>query len=468
MSRKYRVLFLNQASTGHVNTLLAMALQMRKEGHYVRFLLPGTKLPLKRIQGLVDSVRMFQAATAVPRSLDSYDLPYDIITVPVTVGLQSIMLPYATGYGETRYAFDLMSRGMGHYTRHIVNYLEQDDFDVLVSDFAFPASHIAAEITGVPCAVVFHSGLPFKGDGVPPFGSGLSIGGPSSPLYEECLRVEKQFLGRLDKRLNNVRRKWGLPPFPKECLREPYSHWLNLVVSASAIEAPRSNLTDNTFFVGPCFGNRAGLDNEFPFSRLRNDKFKIYVSLGSVFNNKPDVFRTIMHGLDQPEYQVIISAGSAYDAFRNEQIPDNVLLFPWVPQVALLPEVDMVIGHGGNNSTNETLAAGKPLIVVPIGGEQGDNARRIEYLGAGLRVDLSSLTKQVITDTVGRIRADSGFQLRSARIKKELDKTDGAETASKLIQRLAQTKAPLKRPPSIPLTITVDDYPSLDASWDVE
>ena len=84
---------------------------------------------------MVDSVRMFQAATAVPCSLASYDLPYDIITVPVTVGLQSIMLPYATGYAETRYAFDLMSRGMGRYTRHIVNYLEQDDFDVLVSDF---------------------------------------------------------------------------------------------------------------------------------------------------------------------------------------------------------------------------------------------------------------------------------------------------------------------------------------------
>ena len=116
----------------------------------------------------------------------------------MTVGLKSILLSYATGYRGTRYAFDLMSKGTGYYTRRILNYLDQNEFDVLVSDFALPASHIAAEITGIPCAIVFHCGLPFKGDGIPPFESGLSIGDPSSTLYEECFRVEKRF-GRLDK-----------------------------------------------------------------------------------------------------------------------------------------------------------------------------------------------------------------------------------------------------------------------------
>lgn len=442
-----------------------MALQMRAEGHYVHFLLPGSRLPFRMIQLVADRFRMLQAATAVPHFLASYNLPFDIMTVPMTVGLKSILLPYATGYRETRYAFDLMSKGTGYYTRQILNYLDQNEFDVLVSDFALPASHIAAEITGIPCAVVFHCGLPFKGNGVPPFGSGLPIGSNSTAIYDRCAQVEKKFLSRLDNRLNNVRRKWGLSSFPQGYLREPYSHWLNLVVSASAIESPRSNLTESTFFVGPCFHNRTVLDERFPFERLRDDRFKIYVSLGSVFNNKPNVFRTIMAGLDQPEYQVIISAGSTYNTFQKEKIPENVLLFPWVPQVSLLPKMDMIIGHGGNNSTNETLAAGKPLIVVPIGGEQGDNARRVEYLGAGLRVDLSSLTAQVIADKVGQLRTDSRFQARAAEIKRELDKTDGAKTASKLIQRLAETKKPLKRPSSIPLTITVDDYAYLDAIW---
>ena len=114
MNRKYRILFLSQPSTGHVNTLLAMALQVRAEGHYVHFLLPGSRLPFRMIQLVADRFRMLQAATVVPHFLASYNLPFDIVTVPMTVGLKSILLSCATGYRGTRYAFDLMSKGTGY------------------------------------------------------------------------------------------------------------------------------------------------------------------------------------------------------------------------------------------------------------------------------------------------------------------------------------------------------------------
>lgn len=129
------------------------------------------------------------------------------------------------------------------------------------------------------------------------------------------------------------------------------------------------------------FGAQSPLQSDFPFDRLRPDLYKVYVSLGTVFNNKPAVFRKIMQGLDRPEFQVIVSAGGAYPQLNRAARPANVLLFPSVPQVDLLPRVDLVIGHGGNNSTNETLAAGKPLLVLPVGGEQGDNASRVQYCG---------------------------------------------------------------------------------------
>jgi MGT family glycosyltransferase len=462
MNRRYRILFLSHPSTGHVNSLVSMALHMQEEGHVVQFLLPGTRLPLKLIKPVTDNIRMFQAATAVPQFLEGYGLSFDIINVPVIVGLRGIMLPYATGYRETRYAFDLMSRGTGYYTRKILDYIKDKDFDVLVSDFALPASHLAAEITGIPCAVVFHCGLPFKGKSVPPFGSGLPFDFHASPLYDKCVQVEKKYLARLDKRINKFRQKLGLKPFQQEYLREPYSRWLNLVVSASALEVPRDNLTDNTFFIGPCFRNRKSHDSEFQFDLLLDNKFIVYVSLGTVFNNKPNVFRTIMAGLESSEYQVIISAGSAYEKLRNEKIPGNVLMFPWVSQLSLLPRVDMVIGHGGNNSTNEALAAGKPLIIVPIGGEQSDNARRVEYLGVGLSITLDALTPELVADKAGQIRSDKRFQARAIELKYEIDKTDGTESASKLIQLLVRTGKPLKRPSSIPLTVRKDDYVLLD------
>ena len=458
MKRTYRILFLSQPATGHLNPLLTIALQMRSEGHDVRFLIPGRELPFRMLEQLAGKFQMLRSSMAVPVSVASYGIPVELLPVPLTVSLRSIILPYITGYSETLFAMDLMNRGVGAYIRFLLDYLARHHFDVIVSDFTLTASHVAAEKTGIPCAVVFQAGLPFRGKGIPPFASGLPIGETASKEYERCVNIEKRFLSRLDRRLAPVRQQWGLPVFPEGFLRVPYSHWLNLALTSSAIEAPRSTVTDSTFFVGPCFHNRIDLDHDFPLDRLQKNKYRIYVSLGSVFNNKPEVFRAIIRALDHPEYQVIVSAVSAYQTLMNDALPDNVLLFPWVSQGSLLPEVDLVIAHGGNNTTNETLAAGKPLIVIPIGGENGDNARRVEYLGVGLRIGLSSLTTERVEKKVRRIRTDPRFAERAREIKSELDKTDGPVVASRLIQLLARTKVPVKRSVGAPLTMTSEDF----------
>ncbi len=462
MKRAYRILFLSQPATGHVNPLLTIALQMRSEGHYVRFLIPGRDLPFRILEQLAGKFQMLRSSMAVPDSVASYGIEVDLLPVPLMVSLRSIGLPYATGYQETRFAMDLMNRGVGVYTRFLLDYLSSHDFDVIVSDFTLTAGHVAAEKKGIPCAVVFQAGLAFRGKGIPPFASGLPIGDESSKEYERCVDIERIFLNRLDRRLARVRRQWGLPDFPEGFLRTPYSRWLNLALTSSAIEAPRSAVTESTFFVGPCFQKGMDRENDFPFHQLQKSKYKVYVSLGSVFNNKPDVFRTIIRALDHTDYQVIISAVNAYHTLSNDALPENVLLFSWVPQGALLEEVDLVISHGGNGTTNDTLAAGKPLIVIPVGGEHGDNARRVEYLGVGLRVALQTMTSEDISESVRRIREDRSFKDRADELKREIDKTDGPRTASKLIELLAETGQPLKRPSSVPLTVTSADYAIMD------
>jgi UDP:flavonoid glycosyltransferase YjiC (YdhE family) len=137
------------------------------------------------------------------------------------------------------------------------------------------------------------------------------------------------------------------------------------------------------------------------------------------------------------------------------------MLFPSVPQVDLIPKMDLVIGHGGNNSIGETLAAGKPLIVLPVGGEQGDNASRVEYLKVGLRLDIKRFTGDEIRRAVERIRTDSTFSFRAKEIKAAIDRTDGPQTASDCIEWLNRNKRPLHRPPGFPLTVTKDDMSTL-------
>jgi UDP:flavonoid glycosyltransferase YjiC (YdhE family) len=131
-----------------------------------------------------------------------------------------------------------------------------------------------------------------------------------------------------------------------------------------------------------------------------------------------------------------------------------VLLFRRVPQVELLPRMDLVIGHGGNNSTNETLAAGKPLLVIPVGGEQRDNSRRVEYLGAGLTVWPEELTVERVRRTVARLREEPGFRQRAEELRRQLDETDGPEASARLIAHLARTRAPLRLPEGMSRTVT--------------
>jgi MGT family glycosyltransferase len=450
-----RVLFLNQPTIGHLNTLLTIALQMKEEGHQVHFLVPGGG-------GEKSGIKIFETAASVPKIIANHNIPVDTVKPLLSTGLIAALLPFATGQNEVALSMNMFSQGIELYTREILKIMGRVKPDILVADFAFFSAHLAAELAGIPCIVIYHSGLPFNGKGIPPFGSGLPIMGNEVEWDPRYIRREQIVSNQLDARLNSARKKLGLPASPVGILRTPYSKWLNLITSLEAIEAPRDNLTDNSLFIGPCFAKRKNsTKSRFPFDRLRGDKYKVYVSFGTVFNNKPKVFKGIMSALNNPEYQVIVSAGGAYKRLSQSTIPENVLLFQSVPQVDLLPKVDLVIGHGGNNSTNETLAAGKPLIVMPVGGEQGDNASRIEYLKAGLRVNITGFDEDEIAQKVKYIRHHSEFQERLSCLKQAIDRTDGPKTASTCIEWVARNEKPLSRPVDFPLTITKDNLAAL-------
>jgi MGT family glycosyltransferase len=449
-----KVLFLNQPTIGHLNTLLTIALQMEEEGHQIHFLVPSVD---ER-----SGIKVFETAASVPKIIASHNIPMDTIMPVLSTGLIAVLLPFATGQNEVALSMNMFSQGIEYYTRKILQIVERVKPDILVADFAFFGAHLAAELAGIPCIVIYHSGLPFTGKGIPPFGSGLPIAQGNKAWDQQYLRREQIISSQLDARLNSARKKFGLPAFPAGILRTPYSKWLNLITSVEAIEAPRDHLAGHSLFIGPCFAKRKNSRaSHFPFEQLRSDKYKIYVSLGTVFNNKPRVFERIISALNSPEYQVIISAGGAYKKLLQDKIPENVLLFQSVPQVDLLPKVDLVIGHGGNNSTNETLAAGKPLIVMPVGGEQGDNASRIEYLKAGLRVNIASFDEDEIAQKVKYIRSNPEFQERVSCLKEAIDRTDGPKTASTCIEWVAHNKRPLFRPAGFPLTITKDNLAEL-------
>ncbi len=429
-------LFASQPAMGHLNPMFAIARQLELRGHRAVFACP--------------------AIEAVEKAIAAKGFPLHKLRMPLSAGGLAL-LHLTSGFLETAFAIRMFFAGLVPYVQQLLPVLDEVSPDAVVTDFAFPGAGLAAEVRGVPHVVVYSAGLGLPGPGIPPVGSGLPIGGEwgwRGGVY----RVVSGWLERgTDKRVNRARKKLGLVPNEPGTVAWLSSPWLTLYLTSEAIEAPRVSVPGTGFFIGPCFAGREGQgDPSFPFDRFATGRPKVYVSLGTVFNRKPAVFGRILDAHADGRCQLVVSAGGAFDALSARGVPDHVLLFPRVPQVEVLDRVDAVVSHGGNNTVNETLAAGRPLVVLPVGGEQGDNASRVEYLGAGLRADLNRSPAEEIGAKVRRLLEEPSFARRARECADALAKTDGPGTAASFIERVSTTRKPLARPAGYPLTVLRD------------
>ena len=117
----------------------------------------------------------------------------------------------------------------------------------------------------------------------------------------------------------------------------------------------------------------------------------------------------------------------------------------FLPQTSVLPRVDLVITHGGNNTTTECLYFGKPMVVLPLFWDQHDNAQRVDELGLGRRLSAYECTADELSDAIGGLLADGGLRERLGAISARVQASPGTEKGADLIERLARTGRPVVR-----------------------
>ena len=175
-----------------------------------------------------------------------------------------------------------------------------------------------------------------------------------------------------------------------------------LILTSKYFHLRSENTDDTCFFIGPCVEKRK-IDENFKFEKDKNKKL-IFISLGTLFYKNYDLYLKCIEAFkNSEEYQIIMSVGKSIDTQKLGDIPKNFSVFTYVPQLQLLPDVDVFITHGGLNSTQEALLCGLPLIVVPQINDQFDNGKRIEELGAGILLDKNKLDVDVLKNAVNDI-----------------------------------------------------------------
>lgn len=429
-----RVLLAAHPTVGHTNALLVVGRRLKTDGHDVAFAIPeAPRVPL--------APEILHTAASIPRRIRAAGLRVVPLSPALSGIVSAVRLPFTAGYAELHTALTLFTAGAARTARQILDELARNPVDVIVADYTFLGAWLAAEVAHVPFAAFYHSGLPFPAPGGPPFGSGLTPDAPRDDRWEAASRALSAIRWELDQRIAVQRRTVGLPPVAPGLLLRPYGD-LNLLATHPALELPRDDLGDRLVWVGPCTEDRPDPDEGlFPWTLLEGALPLAYVSMGTVFNQNPQVYEAILDGLEAAGLRCVVSAGASYERLSRQPRRPGVHLFPRVPQLAILHRVDLVVSHGGNNTVNETLAAGTPLLCVPTGAEQVENAHRVERLGAGRVVDLKSLNRDRIQAEATLLLQDRAFTLAAERISRSLRGLDGAGTAADAIVRFARSHA---------------------------
>ena len=173
-----------------------------------------------------------------------------------------------------------------------------------------------------------------------------------------------------------------------------------LMLTTKMFQTEARKLDDSFFFIGPPFYERP-IDNTFNFKKDEGKKL-IYVSFGITFNASIDLYKMCIEAFgNSKEFQVIMSIGKKNNKQELGDIPENISVYNYLPQLQVLAMADVFISHGGNNSISEALSQFHlPMIVIPAVFAQEENAKVIEKYEAGIVLDKDDLSPEVLKETV--------------------------------------------------------------------
>lgn len=197
---------------------------------------------------------------------------------------------------------------------------------------------------------------------------------------------------------------------------------LNLVFVPREFQPAGDSFDQRFQFLGPMVGRRAQTQSWSPPDAQRP---LLYISLGSIFTEHPEFYRSCIDAFGDGRWQVAMTIGQT-DPAALGPVPARVDPQPWFPQPAVLAHAAAFITHAGMNSTMEALACGVPLITLPQMPEQDVNAERIQQLGVGQRLDPDTVTAETLRATVDAVTASADVATNLERMRDAIASSGGA------------------------------------------
>jgi UDP:flavonoid glycosyltransferase YjiC (YdhE family) len=341
---------------GHLAPLLPLARAARDAGHEVAIAGSGGLVPRIEEAGFTayaTSPKPHHDQTAASRGRQ----PLEVMDARAT---------------ELEFADNFADRGARRMAAAVPDVIRAFRPDLVLRDETDLGTTIAAELLDVPVAshLVLAAGLLIRPELVAP-------------------------------RLDVVRAEHGLPADP-DLTR--LTSGLVLSDAAPAFRSPASPMT-----LTPAYYRSSAVARPAQ-NRVRP---AVYVTLGTIFNSTSgDLFERLLAGLAGLDVDVVATVGRGTDPADLGPQPANVRVEAFLPQGDVLPDVDLVVSHGGSGSLMATLAHGLPSLLLPLGADQPHNSVRAEELGLAASLDAATVTPGEVDAAARTVLADDAMRAR--------------------------------------------------------
>ncbi len=285
---------------------------------------------------------------------------------------------------------------------------------------------LAAEARGRPLALHTANVWPLPTlEGVPPFGPGLEPPtDPEQTMFQALIREASRSLYDAGlPELNVARAGLGLPPLART-LEQIDAAQLILLSAARAYDFAPDPLPAPFRYAGPQArvpAWAAAWKSPWPDSDGRP---LVLVSFSTLYQAQEPVLRRVIAALESLPLRGVVTLGPQLDPRDFPTAAENVRVLQSASHDALMPHLAAVVTHAGHGSAIRPVLAGVPLLCMPMGRDQPDNAARIAARGAGLRLDPSA-GPEAIGAALMRLVREPAFREAasawSARIREETE-----------------------------------------------
>ena len=421
-AERARILFITWDGGGNTPPQLTIARRLVARGHNVRFLCDPTLEADVRAAGC----EMSPWTTAPHRTTRnrSGDLVRDYEWKNPLVMIRNYVGEFV-GKPAPRWAADTMAE------------LEARRPDVVLVELALPAALIPVEKLGIPSIATCPNIWILPTPGIPPLGPGFAPArGPMGRLRDAIMRwVTTKAFASANAPINATRQAYGLPPVSgvhEQMSRADEIH----VMSSPAFDLTSPAMPSTLRYVGPQLGDPSWAEpfrSPWPAGDTRP---LVLVGLSSTFQDQVATLRRIVEALSTLPVRAVLTLGGTIQPF---EVPgsENVHVVPTAPHGPLLRESAVLVTHCGHGTTMKGLAAGVPLVCMPMGRDQNDTAARVVHRGAGVRIKPDAPVARIRAAVEEAMRNPS-YREAAQRLKRALEAGEGCIDPITAIERLAE------------------------------